>query len=382
MDNDQDVTSTSSGHLPTVHDEPDSLRALRAENAKLRAELTQLRAYAPKSLNSVEWTEEMAHGITYSDGSSHTSSLSAGRVLRQLAGISKERMKAGRIANSNAIDYLPKPSTDESQLEADFVRWGYCVVKDAMSPEQVQAQLDRLIDQAKAEQKLNAGIMTSRGERAQLVNNMVLKGAVFRDAVEFKESAAIRGPLVDRLLTKVMGEGYGLGCAHGSIVHEGGGLQEIHIDQGGMPMPYPPFPFGSLIIWCYTDFDLANGATYIVPGSHRTASGATAFHDGADLMRLIDGDPGLVALCAPPGACILTDTRVLHCGGRRTAPGTRYAMRCHYNRHFMRALHEQSTANLHVPDDVYEQLSPRLKHMMGISVNNPEPLGELSASEN
>ena len=52
-------------------------------------------------------------------------------------------------------------------------------------------------------------------------------------------------------------------------------------------------------------------------------------------------------------------------------------MRCHYNRHYIRALHEQSTANLHVPDDVYELLSPRLKQMMGITVNNHEPVGEL-----
>ncbi|MCE2424979.1 MAG: phytanoyl-CoA dioxygenase family protein, partial [Pseudomonadales bacterium] len=187
--------------------------------------------------------------------------------------------------------------------------------------------------------------------------------------------------LVDELLTKVMGKGFGLGCAHGSIVHQGGGLQELHIDQGGMPMPYPPFPFGSLIIWCYTEFNLAAGSTYLVPGSHRTAGGATNFHDGADLLRLVDGEPGMVAVCAPPGTCILTDTRILHCGGRRTAPGTRYAMRCHYNRHFMRALHEQSTANVHVPDDVYEVLSPRLKQMMGITVNNHEPIGELSAKD-
>ena len=98
-------------------------------------------------------------------------------------------------------------------------------------------------------------------------------------------------------------------------------------------------------------------------------------------MQLVDGEPGLVAICAPPGTCILTDTRILHGGGRRTVPGTRYAMRCHYNRYFMRALHEQSTANVHVPDDVYELLSPRLKQMMGITVNNPEPVGELRCNE-
>ena len=375
----EDRSSSTSGALPVVPDDAaEALDRLREENARLRAELARSQAFAAPSADA-DWETAMARGIVYADGQSPSSALSAGRVLKQLAGVAKERLKAGRIRDSSDFDYLPKPSADERQLEADFVRWGYCLVEDAMSPDQIRAQVERLTDQAAAERKLERAIVTSRNETAQLVNNLVLKGAVFRDAVEFKETAAQRGPLVDRLLTKIMGEGFGLGCAHGSIVHTGGGLQDLHVDQGGMPLPYPPFPFGSLIIWCYTEFNLANGATYIVPGSHRAASGTTTFHAGADLVRLVDGEPGLVAVCAPPGTCILTDTRVLHGGGRRTAPGTRYAMRCHYNRHYIRALHEQSTANHHVPDDVYEALSPRLKQMMGITVNDHAPLGELSA---
>ena len=374
----EDPTSSTSGSLPEVADPTAAIAALRDENARLRAELAQLRAYGEAPPAAADWETEMRRGIAYADGRSPVSSLSAGRLLKQLAGLSKERMKAGRIRDSSDFDYLPKPSADAAQLEADFVRWGYCLVEDAMSPEQVQRQIERLVQQAEAERQLDAAMMTSAGGKAQLVNNLVLKGAVFRDAVEFKESAAQRGPLVDRLLAKIMGEGFGLGCAHGSIVHQGGGLQELHIDQGGMPLPYPPYPFGSLIIWCYTEFSLAAGGTYIVPASHRAASGATQFHPGADLVPFVDGEPGLVAVCAPPGTCILTDTRVLHCGGRRTAPGTRYAMRCHYNRHFMRALHEQASANLHVPDDVYALLSPRLKQMMSITANNHQPIGELS----
>ncbi|MDE0690728.1 MAG: phytanoyl-CoA dioxygenase family protein [Gammaproteobacteria bacterium] len=382
----EDVTSSTSGDLPKVAEADTVVARLRAENAQLRAELARAKGDGAglgvdgAATGDGSWQEAMRLGIAYADNRSSTSAASAGHLLSQLSGLSKERMKAGRIANSSDFDYLPRPSADEAQLEADFVRWGYCLVADAMSPSQVRAQVERLVAQAEAERQRDSAIMTSRNEEAQLVNNLVLKGQVFRDAVEFKESAAQRGPLVDRLLTKVMGEGFGLGCAHGSIVHEGGGLQELHIDQGGMPMPYPPFPFGSLIIWVYTEFNLANGATYVVPGSHRSAGGATLFRDGADLVQLVDGEPGLVAICAPAGTCILTDTRVLHCGGRRTAPGTRYAMRCHYNRHFIRALHEQSKANLHVPTETWERLSPRLKQMMGITVNDQSPTGELSGA--
>lgn len=374
-----DQTSSTSGPLATVPDAEEAISRLRQENAQLRAELAALRSQQAPAGEGASWETEMAAGIVYSDDRSHTSAKSPWRVLKQLAGLSKERVKAGRIRNSDEFDYLPKPSADEAQLEADFIRWGYCLVGNAMTPEQIQAQVDRMTDQAAAERDGGVAIMGDARDQSQLVNNLVLKGQVFRDAVEFRENAAQHGPLIDRLLTKVMGEGFGLGCAHGSIVHPGGGLQELHIDQGGLPMPYPPYPFGSLIIWCYTEFSRDNGSTYIVPGSHRTETGFTSFHEGVDLVELMDTEPGLVAICAPPGTCILTDTRVLHCGGKRTADGTRYAMRCHYNRKFIRALHEQSTANVHVPDEVYELLSDRLKDMMGITQNNPDPVGEMSS---
>ncbi len=373
----EDSNASNSGGLAQVPDQSETIDRLRDENVQLRQEIAQLRAGKTDSSNNADWPMEMANGIVYADGHSPTSSTPAGRVMAQLSGLSRERMKAGRIRNSHEFDYLPKPSLDQTQLEADYVRWGYCLVQDAMSGEQVQAQVDRLTEQAAAEREQNVAIVSGHNDSAQLVNNLVLKGEVFRAAVEFNESAAQNGPLVDRLLTRIMGENFGLGCAHGSIVHTGGGLQELHIDQGGIPMPYPPYPFGSLIIWCYTDFNLDNGGTYLVPGSHRTASGSNLFHGGADLMQLVDSEPGLVALCAPPGTCVVTDTRMLHCGGRRQAPGTRYAMRCHYNRSFIRALHEQANANVHVPDEVYERLSPRLKQMMSITVNEKQPVLEL-----
>ena len=185
--NRQDKNSSTSGPLPVVASQDETIANLRDEVAQLREELEQLRGYQTEPAFGTTWQTEMEQGIVYTDGHSPTSSMSAGRLLKQFSGLSKERMKSGKIRDSRDFDYLPNPSSDEEQLEADFVRWGYCLVKDAMSPDQVRTQVDRLIDQAAAERRLNAGIMTSANDRAQLVNNLVLKGSVFRDAVEFKE---------------------------------------------------------------------------------------------------------------------------------------------------------------------------------------------------
>ena len=181
------------------------------------------------------------------------------------------------------------------------MRWGYCLVQDAMSQDQCAAFIERLEDQAQAELSLRSSgpsetlLLPVSGEAVDpadrpygfnaLVNNSLCKGQVFRDLVEFSEAAAQKGPLVDGLLTKVMGEGFGIGCAHGSIIGQGGGLQEIHIDQGGVPLPYPPWPMGSLIIWMASEFSLECGGTYVVPGSHRHASGINTQTADADVRE-------------------------------------------------------------------------------------------------
>ncbi|MEE3279035.1 MAG: hypothetical protein VX211_04530, partial [Pseudomonadota bacterium] len=171
-----DNNASTSGPLPAVLNQDETIAALRDEIGQLREELERLRIHHAPSPSDTDWESEMEQGIVYTDGHSPTSSISAGRLLKQFSGLSKERMKSGQIRDSREIDYLPIPSVDEAQLEADFIRWGYCLVKDAMSAEQVREQVERLVDQAAAERQRSAAIVTSESDNAQLVNNLVLKG--------------------------------------------------------------------------------------------------------------------------------------------------------------------------------------------------------------
>ena len=115
---------------PAVVD--DDMARLRQENAKLREELAAARqgrdgagdaaaaaaeGGAAEGGAGGEWPTEIVYDQL---------SVPAGKVLSQLSGISKQRMREGRIRNAAELDYLPKPSSDEAQLQADYVRWGYC----------------------------------------------------------------------------------------------------------------------------------------------------------------------------------------------------------------------------------------------------------------
>ena len=276
----------------------------------------------------------------------------------RLSGLTNDR---DRIGSTGDFEELPKPTTNLSQLESDFMQWGYCLVENAITKEQIQAQIDRMLDQAEAERHAGVAHMSHQG-RAQLIFNMLPKGKVFRELIALEENAAHRANLVEVLLEKVLGKGFYLGTAHGSIVHQGGGRQELHQDQGFVPLPHPPYPLYCLIIWCYSDFSLEEGGTYVVPGSHIDAKGNNKVRPGVAFEKMAENQ--LLALTAPAGTCVLTDSRLLHSGGKRTAPGTRLASRILYSRGMMR---QQENQYLSVPREIVENVSPKLKKLMGYS---------------
>ncbi|MCZ6620051.1 MAG: phytanoyl-CoA dioxygenase family protein [Gammaproteobacteria bacterium] len=318
----------------------DEIAELKAENARLKTLLLEQDLYEE---SGDEWPTE----ITY-DQLPHSGA--------RLGGFTKQREK---IRSTTDFPELPQPTDDEAQLQADFVRWGYCLVADAMSLTQIQAQVGRLLDQAAAERAAKVAHLSHRGN-AQLIFNLVPKGQVFRDLIALEESAAQRAPLVERLIDKILGRGFYLGTAHGSIVHQNGGRQELHQDQGFVPLPHPPYPLYCLLIWLYTDFSLEEGGTYVVPGSHREASGRNCVTADVEYEQLVEGR--LMALTAPAGTCALTDSRLLHSGGARTASGTRLASRMLYARGMMRQQENQLAC---VTDQILDQMSSKLKGLIG-----------------
>lgn len=363
MNTDRPVSTAP--HLDMEHE----IAELRAEIAHLRARLAQ---NPNRDTKDGEWPTEITYGQQM-------------RSLTQFAGVSKDLDAIGRTSDHPK---LPQPSREQEQLEADFIRWGYCLVADAMTSEQVDALVERLLDQAEAERTAGIAHVTHEGT-TQFVPNLLPKGQIFRDLASLEENAAVGAPLVETLLRKILGEDFYLATAHGSIVQQGGGIQELHQDQGFVPLPHPPYPLYSLIIWGFSPFSLEEGATYLLPGSHRAPDGANLVHPDTDFKAFARGK--LLALDMPPGSCAILDSRLLHSGGERTAPGKRLASRVLYCRGMMR----QQENLIACADPILDQLSPKLKRLIGyysyyslgmIDGNRSDPakpkvpIGELSMS--
>ena len=207
-------------------------------------------------------------------------------------------------------DELPQPSTDLATLTANIDEFGYCLVKDALQPEQLARARQRLLEQAEAElqagqafedggAKQQWGMFTDEqgkirraafsaqaGGVNQRVWVLVNKGAVFREMLS--------QPLMRSVVGHVLGADYLLSSFGANIAKPGGIAMNLHTDQWWMPEPIHrrpnPVPAGSLtrelsnrvddvpamiappvvvnVMWMLNDFTEANGATRLVPRSH------------------------------------------------------------------------------------------------------------------
>ncbi len=130
--------------------------------------------------------------------------------------------------------------------------------------------------------------------------------------------------------------------------------QMVHRDQWAFD--FFPFPDGFEVqgntIWALTDFTEANGATRVVPGSHRHA-------DGLGYTEA-DTEPAEMAR----GSALFYTGAVYHGGGANRSDQVRVGLNITYNRAWLR---QEENQYLSVPREVAETLPEDLLRLMGYS---------------
>ena len=76
---------------------------------------------------------------------------------------------------------LPQPTKDIARLRADILQWGYGLVEDALSQEQVARVRDRVLEQAEGERLAGIAQKTPSGQN---INCCVNKGRCFELLIE------------------------------------------------------------------------------------------------------------------------------------------------------------------------------------------------------
>jgi ectoine hydroxylase-related dioxygenase (phytanoyl-CoA dioxygenase family) len=223
-------------------------------------------------------------------------------------------------------------------------RDGYALLRDAASPEAVaaaRADLEEILE------RTPHGRDDFEGRRTRRVYALFAKTRAL--------DAFALHPVVLGVLDRVLGD-YQLSAPAAIAIGPGERDQPLHPDDAIYPVPRPHPELVVNVMWPLEDFTVANGATRIVPGSHRWA----------------DERPGpdtpTTAVEMPAGSALLYLGSVWHGGGANRAGAVRLGVVLHYAAAWLRPVENHVLA---VRPSVVATLPTRLQELLGYNICPP-----------
>lgn len=134
----------------------------------------------------------------------------------------------------------------------------------------------------------------------------------------------------------------------------GQGAQPLHADDQLIPVAKPHQPFTLNCVWAISDFSEENGATRLIPGSHKAGD-----------MPEYNMDMESVAGVMSAGSVIFWHGSLWHAGGTNHTNERRYALSNYYCHGFMR---QQENQYLGIPEEIARKFPRRLQELCGYSV--------------
>lgn len=220
-------------------------------------------------------------------------------------------------------------------------RDGYTIVENAIEPDLVDA-LNAALERLERERDVKPAMNTFEGHHTVRIYNLLAHGAPF-DQVPVHPHVL---PIIEGVLDRE--------CLISSIssiaIDPGERAQPIHADDMAIPLDKPHRPIVCNSMWALTDFTEANGATRIVPGSHRLQS--------PNYGEAYESIPAEM----PKGSVLIWEGAVWHGGGANRTETRRTGIAMNYCAGFIR---QQENQQLGLSPGLVRGFPPRLRELIG-----------------
>lgn len=212
------------------------------------------------------------------------------------------------------IEALNNLITEDDELtdseKATLDNNGYLPIEAVLTPEEVTA-INRRLGELIEEEGEDAGKEVHQEDGTYRLSNLIDKDPIFEKVVIH--------PKVLAGMRHVIGPNIKLSSLNSRAVHPGQGLQRLHADWGGAVKPGEYWVCNS--IWLLDDFTTENGATRVVPGSHR--SGKTVEDVMDDNMA---DHPDQIQILGKAGTVVVFNSHLWHGGMHNKTNSLRRAM--------------------------------------------------------
>lgn len=223
---------------------------------------------------------------------------------------------------------------------------GYTIVEGAIQPDLTDELRDTL-RQIFVDLGIEPKGTRAEGFATRRLYNLVPRAQVFE---QLPTHASVL-PIVEQLLEPDLL----LSGTTAMDIGPGEVLQGLHADDGFFKIGRPHRPMMATTIWALTDFTGDNGATRIVPGSHKEPG----HPEPGDESRMIPAE-------MPAGSVMIMDSQLWHCGGpNSTDSDWRLGLNVQYVRGFFRT---QQNQYLSVPHEQVRTYPQRLRELLGFEL--------------
>jgi ectoine hydroxylase-related dioxygenase (phytanoyl-CoA dioxygenase family) len=219
---------------------------------------------------------------------------------------------------------------------------GWTIVEDAI-PTALLDAIEEAVDRLHRDLGVVPAQNPFEGASTLRVYNLLAHGMPFPE-VPVHEAVL---PIVEKVLDR--------GCLVSSLssitILPGESAQPLHADDQLIPLPRPHVPLVCNSMWAITDFTEENGATRLLPGSHRAPEvpDYTVAH-------------ATIPAVMRRGSVLIWNGSLWHGGGANRTGERRIGLAMNYCAGWMR---QQENQQLGIPLEIARGFSPRLRRLVG-----------------
>jgi ectoine hydroxylase-related dioxygenase (phytanoyl-CoA dioxygenase family) len=236
-------------------------------------------------------------------------------------------------------------ATRKKHIEA-VERDGFTIVENAIESDLIEA-LNEALDRLERDLGAKPAGNSFEGANTVRIYNLLAYGEPFTKVPVHQTIL----PVIDGVLDP--------GCLISSLssiaIDPGETAQPIHADDMVIPLDKPHRPIVCNSMWALTDFTEANGATRLVPGSHKKPNPDYG------------GDYETIPAEMAKGSVLIWDGALWHGGGANKTDKRRTGIAMNYCAGFIR---QQENQQLGLKPELVKTFEPRLQELIGYGVYN------------